>query len=287
MKTVVSTLSPEKLVDEMILRLNTPVNSNKVVVWVEGKDWRVYRKFFNSNKIIEAGSAGGLVITEAHNKLRKKKPFQKSIVIRDADFKCLEGVSLSADPDIFYTDGHDVEMMMLKQPVVRQKVCEVFEYTGDVSKFYEDIFKELSPLSYFKWFSYHNGKCYAFEPLGKLMQYKSADLMNLTWIENMTYDCSKSKWEQSNHSTPFVRINVTDVVSFMNANPNVNMYEITNGHDFCNRLAMHIKTKTNYVRNEESINDSIMVSFDYEQFKNTDLHKSLKAWCDANVDILR
>ena len=69
MKTVVSTLSPEKLVDEMILRLNTPVNSNKVVVWVEGKDWRVYRKFFNSNIIIEAGSAGGLVITEAHNKL--------------------------------------------------------------------------------------------------------------------------------------------------------------------------------------------------------------------------
>ena len=111
--------------------------------------------------------------------------------------------------------------------------------------------------------------------------------MNLTWIENMTYDCSKSKWEQSNHSTPFVRINVTDVVSFMNANPNVNMYEITNGHDFCNRLAMHIKTKTNYVRNEESINDSIMVSFDYEQFKNTNLHKSLRVWCDANVDILR
>lgn len=286
MKTVVSTLSPDALVDQMILTLNTPLNSNKVVVWVEGKDWRVYRKFFKSDKIIEAGSAGGLVITEAHNKLRRMRPSQKSIVIKDADFGRLEGVSLSADPDIFYSDGHDVEMMMLKQPVVRQKVCEVFEYTGDVDKFYNDIFTELTPLSYFKWYSYHNGNSYSFKDLSKLRQPKQ-DLMNLTWIESTTYKCSESKWNGSNHSTPFVRIDVTDVENFMNANSSVDMYEVTNGHDFCNRLAMHIQAKTHYVRNEDSIKDSIMVSFDYEQFKNTDLHKSLKNWCSANVDILK
>ena len=73
MKTVVSALSPENLAGEIILRLNTPANSNKVVVWVEGKDWRVYRKFFNPDKIIEAGSAGCTLIVEAHNKLKKIK----------------------------------------------------------------------------------------------------------------------------------------------------------------------------------------------------------------------
>lgn len=286
MKSLVNCLSAENLVRQLIIKLTIPDNRKKVVVWLEGKDWRVYRKFFNPELIIEYGKAGGEDILKAHYILKTKVPSQNSILIRDADFKRLEGTDLDVDPNVFYTDGHDVEMMMLKQQTVRQKVCEVFEYTGNVEAFYNEIFQELAPLSYFKWFSHHYGNCYSFERLSKLRQSKE-NIMDLRWIENTTYDCSKSKWDHSIHSTPFEKINVTDVQSFMDANSSADKFELTNGHDYCNRLVLHLQDKTNYVRNEESINDSIIISFDYDQFKKTDLHKSLRAWCDANVDILK
>lgn len=286
MKSLVCCVSADDLVNEQMLRLIKPANIEKVVVWIEGKDWRVYRKFFNASKIIEAGNAGCRLISDAYRMLKEKKSSLNSILIRDADFRRLEGTNLNVDPNVFYTDGHDVEMMMLKQQTVRQKVCEVFEYTGNVEAFYNEIFQELAPLSYFKWFSHHYGNCYSFERLSKLRQSKE-NIMDLRWIENTTYDCSKSKWDHSIHSTPFEKINVTDVQSFMDANSSADKFELTNGHDYCNRLVLHLQDKTNYVRNEESINDSIIISFDYDQFKKTDLHKSLRAWCDANVDILK
>ncbi|MCR4799203.1 MAG: DUF4435 domain-containing protein [Bacteroidales bacterium] len=286
MKSLVQNLSPQKLVSELLMKLSNPQNRRKVVVWVEGKDWRVYNKFFDLDKIIQYGKCGGKVIKEAHQLFKEKVTSVNSIVILDADFRRLEKYDLKTDSNIFYTDGHDVEMMMIMQENVRNGICEVFEYEGERQQFYDDIFQELCYLSYFKWFDYHHKRCYKYKPLGKVHQ-SQAQLNDLTWIENTLYQCSKKAWDESNHNTMFVRIKPEDVKEFIRENNSVNRYEITNGHDFYKRMCKHIKDKTKYERNEECLNDSIIALFNNEQFKKTDLHKSLRAWCDVNIDILR
>lgn len=286
MKSLVNSVSTESLVSRMILKLSNPENRKKVIVWVEGKNWRVYRKFFNPELIIEYGKAGGDQILEGHYILKSKVPSQNSIVIKDADFKRLEGHNLTADPNVFYTDGHDVEMMMIKQEKVQNGICEGFEYEGDRNQFFDEVFNDLYYLSYFKWYDHHYKHCYSYEPMSKVRQ-NQANLMDLDWIENKVYDCSKSKWDNSNHSTPFVRINTDDVKDFISKNQPVDRHEITNGHDYYNRLCLHIEDKTQYVRNEDSLNDTIIAHFGGEQFEQTDLYKSLRTWCDANIDILQ
>ena len=286
MKSLASSLSPEMMVRQLILKLANPSYRQKVVVWTEGKDWRVYRKFFDPDKIISHGMGSCEQIDKGHHLLKNSIPSIKSIVVKDADFKRLEGDDMDADSNVFYTDGHDVEMMMIKQEKVRNGVCDGFEYDGDKNQFFDDVFFDLYYLSYFKWFDCHHKRCYSYRPMGKVRQ-EQTDLHDLTWIEKKLYQCSKSCWDDSNHSTPFIRINPNDVNEFIRNHQPIDRYELTNGHDFCNRLCMHIEQKTRYVRNEEEINDTLIAHFDDEQFKDTNLYRSLKAWCDANVNIMR
>lgn len=285
MKSLAQSLSAEIMVGQLILKLSNPNNRQKVVVWTEGKNWRTYHGFFDSCKIIMSGKGSCQQIEKGHRLLTEKVNDVKSIVVMDADFKRLEGHNMSADPNIFYTDGHDVEMMMIKQDKVQNGICRTFEYDGDNGLFFEEVFEDLLYLSYFKWFDCHHKRCYAYASMGKVNQNLS-QLQDLAWIENKLYPESKAKWESSNHETSFVRIKPDDVGDFIAAHRTIDKYEMTNGHDYYNRLCMHIKNKTNYVRNEECLNDTVIALFDYEQFKNTNLYQSLKAWCNNNVDIL-
>ena len=288
MRTLKESLSADFSVDEVIHKLSNPENRKKVVVWVEGKDWRIYRDFFNPEKIVESGESGCNQIVNGHRKLKALMPSMKSIVIVDADFNRREGMDLDANPDIFYTDGHDVEMMMMMSEKVRLGLCRVFEYTGDCEHFFDEVFHDLHFLSYFKWYDHHHQKCYSYEPLSKVQQ-SQKNLKNIEWIENQLRSCSKSKWEHSNHDTPFVAINVDDVEKFIQEHTPVDRYEITNGHDFCNRLCLHIKniqSEKKYVRDEDSLKDSVISLYDKEQFQKTNLHRSLRSWSEENVDIL-
>lgn len=286
MKSLASCVSTETLVSTLISKLSNPSNRQKVIVWVEGKNWRVYHKFFKSELIIEYGKVCGDQILEGHKKLMMKVPSQKSIVIKDADFKRLEQQNLGADPNIFYTDGHDVEMMMIKEEKVQAGICDGFEYDGDRNQFFEEVFHDLYFLSFFKWYDYHYKHCYSYEPMSKIRQ-SQANLRDLDWIESNIYSCSKSKWDSSNHSTPFVRIKTDDVRDFIFEKQSVDWYEMTNGHDYYNRLCFHIEKKMDYTRNEDSLNDTVIAHFGIEQFEQTNLHRSLKQWCDANIDILK
>lgn len=285
MKSLAQSLSAENMVRQLILKLSNPDNRKKVVVWAEGKNWRTYSNFFDPSQIIMSGKGSCHQIEKGHRQLKEKVNDIKSIVIMDADFKRLEGHNMSADPNIFYTDGHDVEMMMIKQDKVQNGICRTFEYDKDNRSLFEEVFNDLFYLSYFKWFDCHHNRCYAYASMGKVNQ-KSSELHDLDWIEKKLYLESKAKWDNSNHKTPFVRIQPNDVNDFIDAHRSIDKYEITNGHDYYNRLCMHIKDKTKYVRNEECLNDTVIALFDYEQFKNTNLYLSLRAWCNNNVDIL-
>lgn len=143
MKSLVQSLSAEIMVRELIIKLSNPNNRQKVVVWAEGKNWRTYRGFFDSSKIIMSGKGSCHQIEKGHRLLIERVNDVKSIVVMDADFKRLEGHNMSADPNIFYTDGHDVEMMMIKQDKVQNGICRTFEYEGDYGLLFEEVFKDL------------------------------------------------------------------------------------------------------------------------------------------------
>ena len=279
-------MNADLMLGQLIMKLNRPENRKKVVVWVEGKDWRFYRKLFDEDKILEFGMGGGDFILEGHNKLKKKCPKQLSIVIHDADFLRLNGVDLTADPNVFYTDAHDVEMMMMKHPDVRKDICDTFEVKGDRKRFYEKVFGDLYYLSYFKWFNNKESRGYAFDPLSKVQQ-SQAKLSDLDWIEGKLHACAESRWVAKDNPRPFKPIKTDEIKEFIRENSPVDPYEITTGHDFYNRLCLHIKNETPYARDEEGLKDTVVTSYDCSKFETTSLYQALNDWCADNIDILK
>lgn len=277
-------------VSELCLKKANPNQRDKVVIWVEGNDKRIYGNFFKENMVIFKGGGGCAELENSHNKLITMIPSQKqkSIIIRDADFKRLEKEDILTNTNIFYTDGHDLEMMMIKSKKVRERICVTYECPNCRNDFYDSIFDTLELLSYFKWYNYHYNRCYCFESLKIQDNLTNGILSDLKKIIDKLYLHSNSSWKKR-YNKPFEAINPEDVSKFIKEHPSVDRYELTNGHDFLNGLCWQIKNKTQkYALNEERLKDPIIASFDLSEFQKTSLYKSLSNWGEKNnVDFLK
>lgn len=275
-------------------------NRNKVAIWVEGKDWRFYNKFFNRDKVLQVGRMNGHTgnsVIEGYKELKKQYPNRLAIVIKDADFNRLEGERLDEDDNVFYADGHDHEMMCIKQKAVRQSVLDTFNVDADVDSFYDKVFEDLEILSYFKWYNVHHKCGYSLKDHPSVSKTETASLKDFEWIENNTYERSLGKRKKKSPNPDQVtlkHINPTEVERFMVEKKMMHpdKYELTNGHDFVNRLnhnlMPHFKRLNISLKDEDGLKNTIYPSFTHEAFKQTNLYVSLRGWCERNqTDILR
>ena len=104
---------------------NSPSGQDKIWILVEGEDdCKIYSKFFQEKKCkIEQVHGGVAQLETAIEQLQKYK--DRVIGIRDADF-CNITNNYNAFANLFYTDYHDIEMMMIYNDETFKNI--LFEY---------------------------------------------------------------------------------------------------------------------------------------------------------------
>ncbi len=205
-----------------------------------------------------------------------------AIVIKDADFRRANGEDLDRNPDIFYADCHDHEMMCIFQDKVREVLLENFMVEGTGNTFFNNIFEELTLLSYFKWYNFNNICAYDFDRMGNLFGMSQSFFKDLEIMEKEIYCRTLSERKKNNVKESLERIDMNDLSDFVKSQPSPDKYEITNGHDFYNRINFHLqKINKNNVRSEEALKDTIYAAFSFV-FKNTQLYARLNTWCENN-----
>ncbi len=261
------------------------VGKDKVKIWVEGSDWRLYNRFFDHNKVSREGRDGGHSChsaVDSYREYKKQFPEKLAIVIRDADFKRTNGENLNADADIFYADCHDHEMMCIFQKRVRDALMNNFECPESVETFFDNIFEELKLLSYLKWYNYNNHSGYNFGTLSDLFGLKDTELKDIAALEKDVYDRTCSSHRRKNITDAFTRISMDDLLTFIKSHEGVDRYDLTNGHDFYNRINYHLqKIDRKNSLSENQLKAIIYTAFEF-LFVNTDLYKRLDEWCKAN-----
>ena len=274
--------TPKNQVDE--LKLSTKPK-DKVVVWVEGNDWKLYHRFFNANMVDKQGRKGGHTChsaIESYEEFKRQYPSRLAIVIKDADFMRLNGDATDYNPDIFYADCHDHEMMCVYQEKVREVLLSNFMVKGSESASFNRIFEELILLSYFKWYNFNNECAYDFERLGNLFEMSPGFFQDLSAMENVLYVRTSSERKKNNVKEPLKRIDLNELSDFIKSRPSPDCYEITNGHDFYNRINYYLqKIDKSNVRSEDTLKDTIYAAFSFV-FKNNKLYARLNSWCDSN-----
>ena len=122
--TLKSQITPQTVANDIIMQWKSPGLANKVLVLVEGKnDYVFYFKFFDQSTAEIKDCNGCKGVVTVYQCLQQNANF-KNISIKDSDFERLNG-NLPPYPNLFYADGHDYEMMCLKNSNTIKKLFEL------------------------------------------------------------------------------------------------------------------------------------------------------------------
>ena len=257
----------DKIID-IRLSLRSDVGSKIVWILVEGEDdCKIYPQFFEEKKTkVEFVNGGKGQLSIALNTLSVET--EQVIGIQDADFLHLEK-SYPVIKNLFYTDYHDVEIMMLSFDNV---ICNLFsEYclTERREDIWQNVLQEASQVAYIRWFNEKNNCKIRFSGL------KYGD--NLTEIENgklsVKYqDLLQILNERSKNKTQLLTNENIDV--FITTNRTDDLLNLCNGHDVTALLSLIIGGQVSH----REFCRHLRLSFTIQHFSQTKLYSDILNW---------
>ncbi len=250
--------------------LRNHINKNKVVLVVEGEsDKTLFKRFFSQEKVVILPLGKCTEVVNVIQTLQKYK--SKLLGIKDADFDRLNIVDYSFR-NLFLTDAHDIEMMILCCPRVLEYINCKYSLAQKISEGIKDtIYKELLPLSMLKWY---NSK------YSCRITFDKTNIASCFVDGKFDYDKYKQKLFAINENAgkePDIQIYNRWLTSHIAL-----FIEVTNGHDavkilyhtVCNIYRRNIK--------EKDFNNSIIEAYPEEAFNQTELGINIHYWAIRN-----
>lgn len=253
---------------------DTPAFDGKTLLLVEYKnDKKFYFKLFNSDHV-------EIQTTEGCNNMQRlfaaiQLTGVPNFAIQDSDFARVCGKELPRD-NYFITDYHDHEMMSLVNENV-MKALFVNKAIAYDQAMVDEVFNDLTMLSHYKWYNYHyhtNVNFRGYRVRGK----SKAELCSFRAINGEVIPQS-----------PNCHIVVTeaDVSSFVARQPQIDRFELTNGHDFIDLLAQRIgeKIQDTNLRTED-LRIIIYANYVSALFMRTNLYQAISNWAGDMASLL-
>lgn len=250
---------------------DTPAFDGKILLLVENKnDRRCYFKLFNPDHV-------EIQTTEGCNNMRHlfaaiQMTGVPNFAIQDSDFSRVCGKEPPED-NYFITDYHDHEMMCLAEEDV-MKALFVNKATAYDKVMVDEVFDDLTLLSQYKWFNYYHHSNVNFSGY-KVRGRSKSDLCSFSSINAEVMPQSPNC---------HVSIKEADVTTFVNGQPQIDRFELTNGHDFVDLLAQRIgeKTKEANLRTED-LRIIMYANFVSAMFRRTNLYRDICNWAGGET----
>lgn len=263
--TVYSNYTVNAKVNEIRLLFASPKLHDRVLVIIEGKTDKIYKYLLdNKNVYIKTNnSCDGLIslITILNKDFR-----DLIIVLKDADFDNLNNVSYKEYGNIFLTDTHDMETMMLSSENVECKLSMEF-LSGSERGFINNCITKLDALSYLKWFNMTNHINLITKDIkmGNLFDGNSKISLN---------DCESEVFKNPKNQERCPNL-LKEVQSFMKTHKTQDKWNLVNGHDLCNALTIYFQKKGSKSGN---VSQCIRMAYLMVDFKQTKLYRQLTQW---------
>ncbi len=272
-------LGEDDWLSSMMLLFRNEMHKHNILIIVEGiTDITFFNAYRLDNRFIyESPENGKREVISAVNQLREAGN-DAVYGICDADFDGLSGISHNG---VFFTDAHDLEMMLVKGGVVDKFIMTHTErklIQGNLAEvFCRDVKINILCACYrlglLKWFNYLNHSKLNF----KGMNYREFININKTEVivddmEYIRYVLSRSRAvaEQLNAGVLLEGMRKLELMS-------PEHFSICNGHDFTCILKMMYETDISVNRNMrlDEIDNYLRLCYDQPTFKTTRLHTSL------------
>lgn len=263
-------------------------------VLVEGaKDLKVYTKFFNRETVRLTQTTGKYKLREAYGIL-SSRGFTRKIAIRDADFLRIKGnekFEQDFKDDIFVTDGHDSEVMMIMVDALEDLLSVGVDQQALLS-FEEKTNSTIKKVALD--FAYLTGCLRLADKREKLgLSFKPAS-PDGNRIKFKKFICEKTLslnidqmihtiWEYSKNRQKVVSTKQEIRAALDKILLQKNNYEdMINGHDVaeivCILASLVLKSKSNIFQHPDRVEESLALSFDRVKFRRTNLFQDVNRW---------
>jgi hypothetical protein len=273
-------VSYQDKINELRLDFTHPNTKDRVFILFEGDtDVRLYRKLYpQANLKIEFLPSGKLFLEKGLQELSSL--FTQVIGIRDADFAHLENQKPSL-ANLFFTDYHDTEMLMVSSNATFSAILHEFCNLPQIEheKIRQKLLEAIRFISYFRWYNELNNLEFSFEgaSLGDVFEPKTLVINNQKYVEKIV---EKSK----NAKITDIDIILIEIAKL--ADENHDNFQLCNGHDFMNVLALFLNIHNKEGLSEKRVSSHFRIAYNFSAYQQTKLHLQVKNWFIANkIDI--
>jgi len=264
------------------VRFVRQVHKGTIVV-VEGeKDDRVLSRFVDGAKCtveISFGKANAIAALD----LLEDEGFPGVVAVVDADFDRIHN-NQHALSGLILTDGHDIDVVILKSPALRTFLREYADGAklralGEdwQSKVYDLVLSGAAPIAY----------CRAISSAETLMlDFKD---LSFDFINAATLDCDLEKLLNEIYaSSPVARCTKDELRTKFDTEKakNHNLFQLVNGHDAASVLGVALReilsNKPRHHTWGSMVESSLRLAFDFAAFKTTKIFDDLRKWEVAN-----
>lgn len=261
--------------NELRLDISNPQNKGKCYIFLEGdSDVRLFRKIFNlENCKVERIPGAKGKLEEAVNIL--SVIYGMVFGIRDADFLNLKNGNVATN-NLFLTDKHDAEMMMVAVDEIVSSI--LFEFTkvppGKHARVRMDILRSISFIGYLRWYNEVNNDELNFSSVGfgDVIDMNTFQLNEQQYLAKLVLQSPRAKQRD-------VNIIAAEVSRLTNSS--YDLFQLCNGHDFMKALSIYLnQNSAQKSLNEASVATIFRTSYTFEHFKQTKLFQLTRDWAD-------
>lgn len=284
--SVLAALDPRDDICEAKLIIAGSQSTGKFTVLVEGiDDVKVYERFFARNKAGVYQTYGCAKLVKLVDELNRRHLENFFIGIKDADYDVLNHVSYPY-PNLFLTDKHDLETMMVSEEALEDIMKEYLRYEDmrrdrkglKVQSFLQEAARRLRFLSFFRWYNEMSGCKLSFGKLRLSTMMQEEPRLDyaccIRFVTRLNPDAS---------SIPTVRM----LADFEKSHSrNMDVFHLLRGHDLCEMVSLLLKSHPYaYARSNVStdkIEASLRLAYSGERFRQTQLYQSIASWLESH-----
>ncbi|MES2829463.1 MAG: DUF4435 domain-containing protein [Bacteroidota bacterium] len=268
-------VSYQEKLNELMLDVSHPSSAGITYILVEGEtDIRFFRKFFNLEfSKVENIPGGKAKVEECVERLSSQTALV--IGIRDSDFLKFAHMPV-CKPNIFLTDLHDIEMVLLSNDEVLNSL--MIEYSNIDSDNYistrNNLMEVLENISYFKWYN---------ELLGCGFNFEAVSILPVITFNPVTCDFSTyfNRIVAKSPSAAEIELDVLmdKINDLRGLDPD--KFHLCNGHDLMVVLSYFFRNYGPINNLSKDMLESICrLKFDKNLFYSTNLYRETKQWAD-------
>lgn len=264
----------------VLLTLRSNVAKDKIVIVVEGPDdVQLYRRMYDSDKVIVYAANNCRHIFEILNNLNAKGYSNHLIGIKDADFDHVNGKNYNEYNNLFLTDWHDAEIAELESRTVVETVWNKYTASNASVNLKESIYNELLELSMLKWYNnnFHLNILFKRNKIGASVSCNDG-VFDYTLYKASVF--ARSDNAEKNFPETAYRLwylnHITDITSDV-------LPQITNGHDAVELMYSKIKAYKPQNLVYRDFTQSIRDCYPISEYHQTKLATAIDKWARENL----